>query len=91
MGNCAFALQDGFVEPTEEKLDDLGPGCFVQKKGSNGSCCWVEVISMDDAGIKCIAHPALLSGASDNVSEGDEVLVKREQITAMGCDRYCFC
>lgn len=92
MGDCAVALQDGFVEPTEESLDDLGPGCFVQKKESGGSCCWVEIVSMDDTGYECIAHPALLNGENDgDVSEGDVVSLKRDQITALGCDRYCFC
>lgn len=92
MGICANAVKEGFVEPTKERLDDLGPGCFVQKKESGGSCCWVEITSMGDTEFKCIAHPALLEGADPGgISEGDQGIVKREQITALGCDRYCFC
>jgi len=92
MGICASAVADGFVQPTQQKLDDLGPGCFVQKMGSNGSCCWVEITSMGSTEYDCIAHPALLSDTGrDAVSEGDHLKVKRDQITALGCDRYCSC
>ena len=92
MGECVIALQDGFVEPTEEILDNVGPGCFALKTDSSKSCCWVEVVSMDDTGYECIAHPGLSSGTNEkNISEGDSVFLKREQIAALGCDRYCFC
>jgi hypothetical protein len=45
-----------------------------------------------DEGFEGIAHPALLDGANDeNLSKGDQVFLKREQISALGCDRYCSC
>lgn len=92
MGICANAEVDGFVKPTQQSLDDLGPGCFVQKKDSNGTCCWVEITSNGDVEFECVAHPALLSGSElDDVSEGDRLHVKKDQITALGCDRYCTC
>lgn len=92
MNVCAAVLQDGFVEPTEEILDALGPGCFTLKTDSSTSCCWVEIVSMDGTDFECIAHPALLPGTNDeSISEGDLVMLKRQQITALGCDRYCFC
>ena len=92
MGNCANAVTDGFVQPTQQRLDDLGPGCFVQKMGPNGTCCWVEITSNGDSEYECIAHPSLLNGTcNDGVSEGDHTRVKKEQITALGCERYCTC
>jgi hypothetical protein len=92
MGNTASSLDDSFVQPTQVLLDDLGPGCFVQKLDSNGFSYWVEITSIGNSGYECIAHPSLITSADESiVSEGDLVTVKHEQITALGCDRFCFC
>ena len=93
MGECANAVKEGFEVPTNDKLDNLGPGCFVQKTDECGSCCWVELVSSSDNGsYEAIAHPALTRGAvNEGIIEGDKVTVLRNQITALGCDRYCFC
>jgi hypothetical protein len=92
MGKCAHAARDGFEEPTEEKLERLGPGCFVQIKAPGESCCWVEITSIEDSGFNSIAHPALSDCKEDeHIAEGDQVVVNRKQITALGCDRFCFC
>jgi hypothetical protein len=88
MGQCAKAVRDGFVEPTIEKLDNLGPGCFVHVN-DNGVCCWAELKSAEcDKGYRAVLHPAL---SGDQRQAGTEVVVRREQITALGCDRYCVC
>lgn len=92
MGACASAVKDGFAEPTKERLNDLGPGCYVQKMDVCGSCCWAEIVSGNDSGYECIAHPALSDGAAqEGIAEGSSIVVQREQITALGCDRYCSC
>ena len=99
MGLCAKPLEDGFVSPTEEKLNNLGPGCFVQMN-DHGSCCWIEIMEISGAGFQAKAHPALsednrshgVNGKEiDTFAPGAEVIVQREQITALGCDRFCFC
>jgi hypothetical protein len=92
MGIYASAVDDGFVQPTQILLDDLGPGCFVQKLESNGASYWVEITSTGDKSYECIAHPALTKGVSEEViSEGNLGTVGREQIIALGCERFCCC
>lgn len=92
MGECADAAVEGFAEPTAERLGHLGPGCFVQKMEVCGTCCWVEIVSEKDDAYEGIAHPALSDGAAEAMfTEGEKVVVQKDQITAMGCDRYCFC
>ena len=60
MGECADAIVEGFAEATEDRLDHLGPGCFVQKMEVCGTCCWVELVTDEDEGTyKAIAHPVL--------------------------------
>lgn len=93
MGECTNPIEEGFAEPTVGKLSNLGPGCFVQKTDEYGSCCWVELTSWGDNGnFEAVAHPALTRGADkEGIVEGDKVTVQRGQITALGCDRFCFC
>jgi hypothetical protein len=92
MGECISIAEDGFVKLSEENLDEVGPGCFVLKEGPGESCCWVEVLSMNNFDYECVARPALSANHNHgNISEGEQVTVKREQIKALGCDRYCFC
>jgi len=92
MSVCVDAVIEGFAEPSEERLDHLGPGCFVQKMEVCGTCCWVELTEGDADVFEGIAHPALSDSDAKLVyKEGDRVQVTRDQITALGCDRYCFC
>lgn len=88
MGMCARAVRDGFVAPTAEKLDNLGPGCFVHIN-DKGVCCWAEITAAETAeGFPAVLHPAL---SGDDRAPGTEVMVHPEQITALGCDRFCVC
>jgi hypothetical protein len=92
MGITTSLVDYGFVEPTQMLLDDLGPGCFVQKMESSGALYWVEITSIGNFGYECIAHPTLVNNTDVSVvSDGDLGTVRREQITALGCDRFCFC
>lgn len=92
MAECASAIVEGFAEATQDRLDHIGPGCFVQKMEVCGTCCWVEITSEQDDNFEGIAHPALSeNNAQAMFKEGDVVLVTKDQITALGCDRYCFC
>jgi hypothetical protein len=92
MGIAENSVDDGFVQPSQLLLDDLGPGCFVQKVESNGDSCWVEITSVGDSEYECISHPALIKNAGKGeVLEGDPGVVKRDQIRFLGCERFCFC
>ena len=92
MGNTSNSIDDSFVKPTKMLLDELGAGCFVQKIESDGSRYWVEITSKGATGYECIAHPELIDGGDAGVvSEGERCTVERDQITALGCDRFCIC
>jgi hypothetical protein len=92
MAECANAIVEGFAEATEDRLDHIGPGCFVQKMEVCGTCCWVEITDETNDSYEGIAHPALSDGGAQAMfKEGDVVQVTKDQITALGCDRYCFC
>lgn len=92
MGKCINARQDAFAEPTTESLAGLGAGCFVQFK-HNGQCDWVEITRSEGDELVGISHPELSESdtgeQSNNASE--ELRLCKEQITALGCDRYCVC
>ncbi len=94
MGECRDAVIEGFAEPTNDRLGHLEAGCFVQKMEVCGTCCWVELITDEDesGNFEGIAHPALSDrDAQSMFHEGQVVQVTKDQITALGCDRYCFC
>lgn len=103
MGNCCISEeQDTFEQPTPERLAGLGAGCFVQIH-RNEQCEWVEITRTEGDELVGNLHPALSTPlptiVPSNVSSGDtqvqasnkEVRLRKEQITALGCDRYCVC
>lgn len=92
MGITSNSVDDGFVKPTEVLLDDVGSGCFVQKLERDGSRYWVEITSVGVTGYEGIAHPALINDSDASVvTEGNLCTVERDQITALGCGKFCFC
>lgn len=81
----------GFATVTEEDLGHLAPGCFVQV-GMGESSYWVEIGMIEGVSISGIVHPELSSSLC-LIEHGSSEIVRfsRDQITALGCDRYCWC
>ena len=92
MGKCVNTQQDAFTEPTAQRLEDLGAGCFVQIHCGE-QCEWMEITDLE--GDECIgtSYPSLSANdANDKApATSEELRFRKEQIVAMGCDRYCFC
>lgn len=102
--NYTNAELDTFQEPTAERLAGLGAGCFVQIH-RNAECEWVEITRAEGNELVGMLHPALSSPlpteAAPATTEAhnqtqcqatnEELRLRKEQITALGCDRYCFC
>jgi len=78
-----------FVIPTENLLDNLGPGCFVQVDQGNGSF-WVEIEDTDGFIFGGRVHPNL-GGVECPYHEERQVHFNRDEIALLGCDKYCFC
>jgi hypothetical protein len=76
---------------SDEELGHLAPGCFVQV-GFGDSSYWVEVGQIEGGTISGIVHPELSSTLCVINHDSCEIArFSREQITALGCDRYCWC
>jgi hypothetical protein len=95
MNNCSSnAEQEYFQKPTTERLACLGSGCFVQIP-YNGRCEWVELTHQEGDEYVGILHPELATTqattTTDNQPDDQEIHLRKEHITALGCDRYCFC
>ena len=74
-----------------EDLGHVVPGCFVQF-GTHGMCCWLEINRVEGDNISGKLRPEL----SDPICvieyyHHDVICIRRDEITAMGCDRYCWC
>jgi len=82
-----------FVVPTTDLIANLGPGCYVQILDNN-DLFWVEIETVCDSEYKGRVHPKLNTGLNTGYCPfGDDnlVLFCKEQITLLGCDRFCFC
>jgi len=100
MSNHTHAEQDTFQEPTAERLAGLGVGCFVQIH-RNGECEWVEITRGEGNEFVGMLHPALSTPLPTETAHAikeahrqaanEELRLRKEQITALGCDRYCVC
>lgn len=78
-----------FVIPTDNLLNNLGPGCFVQVDQGNGAF-WVEINDTDGDVFGGRVHPQL-SGPDCPFYKECDVNFSRDEISLLGCDRYCFC
>ena len=92
MGKCVNPQHDAFTAPTAQRLEGLGAGCYVQiHQGTQ--CEWVEIT--DAEGDECvgISHPALSANDKNCPAQhaSEDLRFRKEQIVALGCDRYCFC
>jgi len=87
----ADAAEASFVAPTEKLLNNLGPGCFIRvRDGEN--CFWAEIASVEGAVFTGYVHRELATPKcqAKPATAGTETF-SREQIVALGCDRYCWC
>jgi hypothetical protein len=81
----------GFVPATEESLGHLTPGCFVLFRSCD-AFCWAEIVSIEGNAIGGRLHSELSSNGCVRLHDGtDTVNFRREQIKALGCERYCWC
>lgn len=78
-----------FVKPTESLLDGLGPGCYARVDQGNGPC-WVEIKDTDGYMFSGTVHPQL-GGIECPYHASVNILFRRDDINALGCDHYCFC
>ena len=85
------ALDDEFVTPTENLLDNLGPGCFVLIDQGKDSTFWVEIDDTDGYIFSGRVHSQLSGGIACPYLDQSRVMFKRDEIYRLGCDRYCFC
>lgn len=92
MGKCVNTQTDAFTEPTAQRLEGLGAGCYVQIH-QDEQCEWVEITGAEGDECIGISHPALsATNTDDQTPAASEALrFRKEQIVALGCDRYCFC
>lgn len=82
---------NNFVAPTEALLNNIGKGCFIKvRDGQN--CFWAEVSSVNEGEFTGVVRRALATPTCQSKlsSTGTEVF-RRDQIVALGCDRYCWC
>ncbi|WP_455204802.1 hypothetical protein [Kaarinaea lacus] len=84
-------MNEIFPVPTEEQLENLGAGCFVQI-AENNNFVWVEIDGEEGELLTGIVHPELdASKGQSGHNNSDRVSFSREQVKYVGCDRYCFC
>ena len=95
-GSTTIAIEagernQGFPAVTEEDLGHLAPGCFVQV-GLGEASYWAEIGQIEGVTISGMVHPELSSFLCLIGHDSCEVArFSRDQITALGCDRYCWC
>lgn len=78
-----------YVIATPQSLDHLGPGCFV-KVEQNSKSFWVEIDDTDGCTFAGWVHPNY--DAEDcPYRDACHVCFSRNEITHLGCDRYCYC
>jgi len=76
---------------TEEDLGHIAPGCFV-RVGSGDASYWVEIGQIDGFMLSGVVHPELSTSLCVINHDSCEIArFSRDQITALGCDRYCWC
>lgn len=81
----------GFIVPSQLQLDHLMAGCFVRIQ-DNDANYWVEVEDVVHGGLVGVIHAELDSiGISRALQDKASVCFQREQVTHVGCERYCFC
>jgi hypothetical protein len=81
----------GFVPATEEALSHVMPGCFVLAL-IDDAYCWVEIEAIEGHRVGARLHNELPQSACLIRHHAPQsVVFHRDQIKALGCERYCWC
>lgn len=83
-------MNSPFPIPTDEQLENLGTGCFVQVTHEQ-KCFWVEIDGETDDQLTGVIHPELGDEQCSGCDKPSRVKFDRSQVKYTGCDRYCFC
>jgi hypothetical protein len=74
-----------------EDLGHVAPGCYVQF-GTHGMRCWMEITRVEGDTLSGRIHQELSNPIClIEYCNAGIVSVRRDQVTALGCDRYCWC
>ena len=84
-----MTMDQQYVIPTPQSLDQLAPGCFV-KVARGSSSFWVEIDDTDGYAFGGRVHPNY-DAEGCPFAEECYVNFNRNEITHLGCDRYCYC
>jgi len=81
-----------FVQPSSDKLEDLGAGCYVRVHDA-GMCFWAEITQRDGKNFCGRVHKELATPGCNKskASIGKDVYFTEEKIVLLGCDNYCWC
>ena len=81
----------GFVPATEEGLKHVVPGCFVLVQVAEGYC-WAEIMAITGETVLGRRHGELSNYVCPIECDTDKaIFFRRDQIKALGCERYCWC
>ena len=84
-------MNGNFQVPNKSQLNNLMEGCFVRVQ-DNQDCYWVELDEVKDQGLAGVIHSELEdSNSKGNLQDQKRICFQRDQITHVGCDRFCFC
>lgn len=83
---------EDFTVPNQSQLNNLMEGCFVRVHDDK-DYYWVEIDEVDKSGSLAGIIQAKLEGntGSDHLNDQSRVCFTRDQVTHVGCDRFCFC
>lgn len=80
-----------FQVPTQAQLNNLMEGCYVRVQ-DNRDTYWVEIDEVNSSGLTGVIHTELEQcNSASTLHDQKRVCFQRDQITHVGCDRYCFC
>jgi len=78
--------------PSEEELDNLGPGCYVQVIKKGDDCFWAEITEVNDGIFTGTIHCELgASSCKSNTKTLGNTTFTKDQVINLGCDNYCWC
>ena len=77
--------------PSEEELESLGPGCYVQVKSGN-DCFWAEITEVEGDTFTGTIHCELgSSSCKASTKTLGSTQFEKSQVVNLGCDNYCWC